>query len=189
MLFTFVQIFYWLALATWFGAVLFVTMAPPIILRTVRESNPILPGVLSVNLDGQHGTLLSQSIVARLMGPLHRIEVACAIALLVTIVGQWLILRPTGVQVTDPAIRSVLFAAAAGFLVYDWRFVWPRMWKHRQLYLDNADNPDVANPALDRFDRSQRESLTILFITFALLLALIVCSVNIRVPAALLPPA
>ena len=37
--------------------------------RTVRESNPLLPLVLSVNLDGQHGTLLAGSIVSNLLGP------------------------------------------------------------------------------------------------------------------------
>ena len=58
-LFQLVQIVYWLALATWFGGVLFVAIAAPAVFRTVRENNPVLPHVLSVNLEGQHGTLLA----------------------------------------------------------------------------------------------------------------------------------
>src|SRR3954454_21167129 len=61
-LYQIVQIVYWLALATWFGGVLFVAISAPVILRTVRENNPILPHVLSVNLEGQHATLLAGSI-------------------------------------------------------------------------------------------------------------------------------
>ncbi len=50
--FQLIQIVFWLALSTWFGAVLFIAVAAPIIFRTVRESNPVLPMVLSVNLEG-----------------------------------------------------------------------------------------------------------------------------------------
>src|ERR1041384_5411319 len=94
MLFSLVQIFYWLALAIWFGAVLFMAVAPFIILRTVRESNPTLPEVLSVNLGGEHPTLLSQLIIANLMTPQHWIEVGCAGILLLMLIGQWVILHP-----------------------------------------------------------------------------------------------
>ena len=48
--FTFMQILYWLALATWFGGLLFIAVAAPVIFRTIHESDPILPTVLSVNL-------------------------------------------------------------------------------------------------------------------------------------------
>ena len=72
-----VQIAFWMALSTWFGAVIFVVMAPPVILRTVRKQNPLLPSVLSVNLEGQHGTLLAGSIIGELMVPLIRIELVC----------------------------------------------------------------------------------------------------------------
>src|SRR4051794_12991628 len=95
MLFDLVQTIYWLALATWFGGVLFIALAAPIIFRTVRDNNPILPTVLSVNLEGQHGTLLAGSIVANLLAALQRIELACAGGLFVAILGQWLVLRPT----------------------------------------------------------------------------------------------
>ena len=180
LLFQFVQIAYWLALATWFGAVLFVALAPPIIQRTVRSSNPILPGVLSVNLEGQHGTLLAGTIVGNLLGPLVRLEIVCAVVLLFAIVAQWFLIDLNGTKVVMPILRSAMFVAAVVFLVYDWRVIWPKMWKYRQEYIDHADEPDVANPALDQLDHYQGESLRILMIITSLLLGIILFSANIR---------
>src|SRR6476659_10012274 len=114
-----VQIAFWIALSTWFGAVLFVVLAPPIIQRTVKESNPLLPTVLSVNLEGQHGTLLAGSIVGELMQPLFKVELACAGALLLAVIGQWILLHPTGSDLVLPILRSGLFVAATGLLLYD----------------------------------------------------------------------
>ena len=62
-----VQIFYWLSLSTWFGGVLFVAIMAQLIVRAVQEDNPILTSVLSVNLEGQHGTLLGGSIVGKIV--------------------------------------------------------------------------------------------------------------------------
>jgi hypothetical protein len=175
-LFIVVQIVFWMALATWFGAVLFVVLAPPIIQRTVRESNPLLPNVLSVNLEGQHGTLLAGSIVGDLITPLIRIELICSALLAVALIGQWLILEPQGMQLMLPILRTVMYIAATIFLIYDWRVVWPRMLKFRQEYLDHADEPEIANPALDQFDKYQAESLTILRNILALLIGIILFS-------------
>src|SRR5882724_8894864 len=91
-----VQIAFWMALSTWFGAVLFVVLAPPIILRTVKENNPLLPTVLSVNLEGQHGTLLAGTIIGELMQPLIRIELICSGVLSLALIAQWLLLHPRG---------------------------------------------------------------------------------------------
>jgi hypothetical protein len=174
-----VQIAYWLALATWFGAVLFLTLAPPIILRTVRETNPVLPGVLSVNLEGQHGTLLAGSITSNLMAVVMRVELACAGVLLLAVLAQWFLVDLRGANVVPQILRTALAVAAGAFLLFDWRVVWPKVLRYRQQYLDHADEPDVANPALDQFDRYQGESLTILRIVLALLLGLILFSANV----------
>ncbi len=180
MLFQFVQIAYWLALATWFGAVLFVALAPPVILRTMSEAKPILPNVLSVNLEGQHGTLLAGTIMGNLLGPLVKLQLMCAGVLLVTIVAQWFLIDLDGTNVVPPILRSALFVAAVVLFVYDWRVVWPKIWKFRQEYIDHADEPDVANPALDQFDHYQAESLRTLMIITCLLLGIILFSANIR---------
>jgi hypothetical protein len=174
-----VQIAFWMALATWFGAVLFVVLAPPIVLRTVRQNNPLLPTVLSVNLEGQHGTLLAGSIIGELMMPLIRIELACSGVLLLALIGQWIVLEPRGHDLILPIFRAALYLAATVFLIYDWRVVWPRMWKYRQEYLDHADEPELANPALDLFDRYQAESLTILRNILCLLIGMILFSASI----------
>jgi len=179
MLFEFVQILYWLSLSTWFGGVLFVLLAPPIILRTVRESNPLLPLVLSVNLEGQHGTLLAGSIVSNLLGPVIKAELACAAVMFVAIVGQWFMVDVYGFAVIQPILRSAMFLAAAIFVIYNWRSVWPKVLHYRQEYLDNADDPDKANPALDQFDRYQTESLIIVRNVLFLLLGIILFSANI----------
>ena len=180
MLFQFVQIAYWLALATWFGAVLFVALAPPVILRTMQESKPVLPHVLSVNLEGQHGTLLAGTIVGNLLGPLVRLEIVCAVVLLFAIVAQWFLINVSGTNVVQPIVRSALYLAAVVLFVYDWRVVWPKTWRYRQEYIDHADDPDVANPALDQFDHYQGESLRTLMIITCLLLGMILFSANIE---------
>jgi hypothetical protein len=180
MLFDLVQTIYWLALATWFGGVLFIALAAPIIFRTVRDNNPILPTVLSVNLEGQHGTLLAGSIVANLLAALQRIELACAGGLFVAILGQWLVLRPTGGrELLFAILRTALYLAAVAIVVYDWRFVWPRISEHRREYIEHADEPDVANAAKDQFDRYHRESVTLLSVVLFLLLGMVLFSARI----------
>ena len=73
-----VQALFWLTLSTWFGAVLFSAIVPPILLRVIREADPTLPRVLSVNLDKQHSTLLAGMVVSELLHTLFRVEAVCA---------------------------------------------------------------------------------------------------------------
>src|SRR3954466_11015576 len=94
MLFTLVQTVYWLALSTWFGGVLFVAVAAQVIFRTVRENDPLLPTVLSVNLEGQHGTLLAGSIVAHLLKLLVKVQLGCAAAVGLALAAQWVVISP-----------------------------------------------------------------------------------------------
>src|SRR5271170_2860567 len=106
MAFQAVQILFWLSVSTWFGGVLFVTLAPPIILRTVRENNPVLPTVLAVNLEGQHSTLLAGSIVTALVEPLMRLELAAAGGVLLAIIGQWFQIAQGGEAIYLDLLRS-----------------------------------------------------------------------------------
>ena len=184
--FEIIQIIYWLALSVWFGGVLFIAVAAPTIMRTVRENNPVLSHVLSVNLEGQHGTLLGGSIVGRIMSVLFPVELACAGAILVTMIAQWALLQPSREYLFGPILRAALYLAAVALLLYHWRVLWPRAWRVRQEYIDHADEPDVANPLLDQLDRLQSESVTVLFFLVTVLLGLIVFSANIR-PAIVIP--
>lgn len=183
MLFHFVQILYWLALATWFGGVLFVAVAAPIIFRTIRENDPIIPTVLAVNLEGQHGTLLAGSIVANLLEMLVRVELGCAAALVLAIPAQWFVGDREGAQLVAAVLRSALYVAAVGAVVYNWRILSPRLRRHRQEYIDHADEPEVANPAKDAFDRDHREGVNLLVMELFLLLGMVLFSAAIT-PAA-----
>jgi hypothetical protein len=172
-----VQVLYWLALSTWFGGALFIAVAAEVIFRTVKEHNPILPQVLSVNLEGQHGNLLAGTIVGHLISASRRIESACAAVLLVTMSGQWFLLDlqdPT--TRTSMFVRSALYIAASGVLLFDGWFLWPRIWKFRQAFIDNADDPEKANPAHEQFDRYQRESELLLLVLVFLLLGIVLFS-------------
>jgi hypothetical protein len=168
-----IQIAYWLALATWFGGVVFVAVAAPIIFKTVREHDPTLPRVLSVNLEGQHSTLLAGSIVGNILEVITRVQLVCAGVLLLAILAEWVYVARTGALWINLALRSALYLASAVLLIYNWRVVWPRIARHRQSYIDNADDPDIANPAKEQFDRYHQESVTLLLITLALLLGMI----------------
>ncbi len=179
MLFQTVQLFYWLSLSTWFGSVLFIALAAPIIFRTVRENNPILSHVLSVNLDGQHSTLLAGTIVFNLIARLLQVELICGLTLLLSIILQSFVIDLHGSNGIAAIIRGVLFVLAMGAVFFDWRFVWPKIQSSRSEYLDHADEPDIANPARDRFDREQRKSLNLLAVIVALLMGMILFSSTI----------
>jgi hypothetical protein len=178
-LFQLVQIVYWLALSTWFGAVLFVAMAAPVVFRTVRESNPVLPHVLSVNLEGQHGTLLAGSIMGNLLARLARLQLACGGLMLLALVSHLFLANLDGNNQTAAILRTALFLAACALALYDGWVVWPQLWRHRQEFIDHADEPEVANPAKDEFDRGQRRSVTLLMTILFLLLGVILFSGNI----------
>src|SRR4051794_14075857 len=108
-----VQIAYWLALSTWFGGVLFVAVAAPVVFRTIRDADPTLPKVLSVNLDGQHATLLAGTIVGNILEVLRRVQVLCAGVLLLAIVGQWFLIdRGDKEQFVSAIVRSALYLGA-----------------------------------------------------------------------------
>jgi hypothetical protein len=190
MAFQIVQIVYWLALSTWFGGVLFVAVAAPIVFRTVRESNPVLPGVLSVNLEGQHGTLLAGSIVGNILDRLTRVQLICGVVLLLMLIAQPFVIDLRGQNMTAAILRSAMFLVAVALVVYDWRVVWPKIQKHREEYIDHADEPEVANPAKDQFDRYHRQSVSIMMVVLFLLLGMILFSANItpRGRGEIIPP-
>jgi len=183
MLFQLVQTVYWLALSIWFGGAMFIGVAWQIIHRTVRENNPVLPHVLSVNLDGKHSTLLAGTIVSNLVSALARIEVVCAAVVLAALGAQWFL-----IDLSDPwmkasaFVRSLLCLAAAGVVIYDGWFLWPKIMKARQTFIDNADDPDKANPVSERMDQLQRESEMLLMILVFLLLGMVLFSGNIYPP-------
>lgn len=174
-----IQIIFWLALSTWFGAALFIAVSAPIIFRTVRENNPVLPMVLSVNLEGQHSTLLAGSIVGNLLSRLATLQLICAGAVLVMSILQVFFADMSGRNFAVAMLRILVGLLAAGVVAYDRFMIWPRIVKSREEYVDHADEPEVANPAKDRFDADHRRSMTLLMVTLAGLLLLIMYSANV----------
>jgi hypothetical protein len=185
MLFQCVQILYWMALSTWFGAVLFAALSAPIIFRTVRESNPVLPDVLSVNLDNQHSTLLAGTIVTNILRRLVYLELICGGVLLIALAIHPFIINMSGAagvlssNQTAAMLRSLMFLGATAAVLFDWLVVWPKLLKSRALYIEHADEPEVANPAKDEFDREHHRSVSVMSIVLFLLLGMILFSGNI----------
>jgi hypothetical protein len=179
-LFPIIQVIYWVSLATWFGGVLFVAMAAPIIFRTVRQYKPMLPTVLSVNLENQHADLLAGTIVGNILAMLSRVQLACAAGVLVGLAGQWWVFAKGS---AEPRVMIVLrtcaFLAATIFLIYDWRVLGPRIRRFRDEFIEHADEPDIANPAKEQFDRYHRESVNVLSFTLGVLLLLVFLSAGI----------
>jgi hypothetical protein len=174
--FQLVQTFFWLAISTWFGGILFVALAAPIIMRVLQDANPLLPEVLSVNLDKQHSSLLAGEIVGNILKKMVGIQLGCVIVLLLTLLLQWLVMDLSTPNKIHAIIRATLFAGAAGLFIYDRWYIWPKVWKFRQEYIDHADEPEVANPAKDQFDRYHSESVKVLFIQLVLISLMIVFS-------------
>ena len=75
---------------------------------------------------------------------------------------------------TAGVVRAAMYLAAVVLVLYDWRGVWPKIARYRQEYIDHADEPEVANPAREQFDRYHRESVLLLMVILALLLGMIV---------------
>lgn len=178
MQFQLVQIVYWLALATWFGAVAFLAIAWPIVVRTLRQRNPVLPDVLSVNIDGQHGVLLSGEIISAVQAALSRIELGCAIALLLAFIGQFFVTDFRGEGITM-ILRAALYLGALGFYLYQWLSVWPAVQRFRTEFVENADDPEKANVAIERIGHYYQQAISALGIMFVLLLGLIIFSAGI----------
>jgi hypothetical protein len=177
--FSLVQTFYWIALATWFGGLMFVVLAAPVVFSVVKESRPILPEVLSVNLENEHGNLLAGGIVGGVLRQLSTVFLFCAGALGVMLVVQWFVMGASNANRLGYVVRCTLFVACLALSLYDRHVLWPKVWRHRQEYIDNADDPDTANAAKDDFDRYQRESLRVLVVTLVLLSLMIVFSAGI----------
>jgi len=179
MAFQIVQLIYWVALASWFGGILFVAIAAPVIFRTVREMNPILPTVLSVNLENQHGTLLSGNIVGNILAQLTRVQLGSALAMALMMIAQVFVIDRSGTNALAAIIRAALLIAAAGLAAYDRYYVWPRIIKFRDQYVANADDPEIANPAKEQFDQEHRHSINLMMGILCLLVGLILFSAAI----------
>lgn len=174
-----IQIIYWLSLSTWYGGVLFIAIAAPIIFRTVREANPVLPEVLSVNLEGAHANVLAGSIVANILSFLGNLQLICGGVLLAACIAQFFVIDLQDRNFIAAILRLCLIIAALAISAFDRLAIWPRLFRYRKEYLDHADDPEIAKPAKENFDREHHRSETLLSVIFFLLLGAVLFSANI----------
>jgi hypothetical protein len=168
-----VQTFYWAGLSTWFGAALFLMLATPIILRVLREEDPTLPRVLSVNLDSQHATLLALNLIGHLMQALTRVGLICAGAVLLGLISQALATTGSGAQVIRLIARTMLFLVGTGIALFEWLSLSRRVNHVRDQYIEYADDTDRAMKHRAVFERLHRQRMNLLFVLAASLLGLI----------------
>jgi hypothetical protein len=179
---------YWLALSLWFGGVLLVALVVPVIFRTVRQADPTLPRVLSVNLDKQHAELLAGEVSAGIIRLLSLIQLGCAAVLLLMLIAHWFLIPASDrLHLVSGLLRSACYLAAVGLVLYDRYWVWPRAWAARQEYIDHADEPDVANPARDRMLQYDRESARLLMLIVVCLSLMIAFSSNLTLRSTVMP--
>ena len=98
------------------------------------------------------------------------------VALVAAQAGEWAIVARGDRDFVLPLVRSVLLVLAAALTAYDARNVRPKAEAARADYVEFADDPDLANPAIERFDELQRESLLLLQTTLFTLLGLVIFS-------------
>ena len=127
-------------------------------------------------------------MVTGLLQRLLRVEVVCGAMLLVTLVIQPFVIDLAAAGGSSAAVRAILFLTAAGVAFYDWQYVWPKVTASRAEYVDHADEPEVANPALDRFNAAQRLNLNLTAIVASLLLGMVLFSVSINPQATFAVP-
>jgi hypothetical protein len=179
MAFQLVQAAYWLALSLWFGSAVFLAIAAAAIFRGVREQNPVLPHVLAVNLNDQHATLLASTIVSHLLNSIGKAQTLCAAVVLLAGSLHFWVADTTSTNMQVAVLRLALATAAAVLLGVDRFLVAPRLARHRQTYIDHADEPEVANPAKDAFDKDQQRALWLVMASVGLLLGLVLFSAPI----------
>lgn len=177
--FQIIQIIYWLTLSTWFGGVLFFAIITPIIFKTIRDANPVLPDVLSVNLESAHANLLAGSVVANILVLLGNLQLICGGVLLLTTLAQFFVIDLTDRNLVAAVLRLCLIIAAAVIAAFDRFAVEPKVLRYRQQYVDQADDPDAARVARENFDRAHYRSEALLKAILFLLLGTVLFSANI----------
>lgn len=174
-----VQILYWLVLSAWFGSLVFLVLAAPIVFRTVRKLE-VRSGLYSdPSLQDEQTTIVAGDIVGAVLARLAQLQMVCAIALLPLMIAQLLLINLAGSNLVAAALRISLLLITIVLLHYEWRAHYPRTWRLRQEFLNNTDDPDAANTAREAFEKEHRRSEQMFLVTICLLIGLVMLSANI----------
>ncbi len=112
MAFQIVEITYWLALAAWFGGVFFVMLAARVVFRTMEQAKPILPNVLAVNLENEHGTVLAGTVMGNLLAMLGIVQNICAGVLVVMMIIQFFLIDLSAKNLTAMYVRVCCYSSS-----------------------------------------------------------------------------
>ena len=86
-----VQILYWLVLSGWFGALLFIVVAAPVIFRVVRKLEVRSGLYADPSLDDDQTSIVAGEIVGTMLARLAQIQMLCGIILLPLMIAQLLV--------------------------------------------------------------------------------------------------
>ncbi len=188
LLYQMVQIFYWLDLSIWLGSMVFLAVAAPVVFQVARRLEAKSERYSDPALADEQTTIVGGGIVGALLARLGQVQMICATALLPLMLLQFLMIDLAGTNLAAAGVRFALWLVAVMVLLYEWRSHYPRTLALRQKYLENAGDPDVANPARDAFDREHRRSEQLFLVTVCVLIGLVMLSANISPRGKVLTP-
>ncbi len=158
-----VQGLYWLALGTWFGALIMLAMGAAATFKVMRTYHPLtlmpsLPvlGEQTVGSNENVATMLAGSIVGLMLDHLRILEMLCAGVLIFTTLLQLITFRRRlardGVGQWMNTLRVALLIGAIGALAADTFYVNPRI-KELRPAMHDAPEPAVRDALQVEFDR------------------------------------
>ncbi len=179
LLYQVVQILYWLDLSIWLGSTVFLAVAAPVIFRVVRRLE-VRSGVYSdPGLRDEQTAVVAGEIVGTLLARLGQIQMVCVIAMLPLMLAQLFLVNLEGSNFMAAMLRLALWAGALAVLFYEWRWHYPRTWEQRKRFLEEAGDPDRANPARAEFEREHRRSEQLFMAMICIVIGLVMLSANI----------
>lgn len=150
-----VQSAYWLALGVWIGALVMLAVAAAIVFRTSRAMEPVLlqPQFSTPDLVGQSATILAGAIVGNVIQALLKLQLVCAVLLIVAMVYQHVSLRPLlALHLRLNALRVGLILLATLVLVVNMAYITPAMWTQRERMYDNTQSAEYRLAAREQFN-------------------------------------
>ncbi|HVX85166.1 MAG TPA: hypothetical protein VH253_10160 [Phycisphaerae bacterium] len=179
---------WWLGLAAYFGGMLALAVAAPVLFHTTRAQHISMPGIASPPLD--MGNETGGEIFGNILNAFAYVEVVALLLLLVGLLGK---LR-AGTRVSH--VLAVLYAVLALTVLVDLGYVRPKVWNTRETVRElaatapgGAAGAAFSPPAKQSFDALHALSERLGQVKFWLLLAMLILSVPAPAGAMLTKPA
>lgn len=166
-------------MAGWFGSALFLILAHRTVFAVMRDQDPTLPKVLSVNIDGDHGVLLSIHLFTKLSRLMTALGIVCATMVACGLAGQIAFGERVGPRFIEWIVRTGLFLASVGVVIYDRLAVTPKLSSAIASYIDQADDPEATRENREKVIRNYHEATAVLGALACTLGGLILFSANI----------